>query len=61
MLNLLRRISCFMSSPEKPYVVGNSALTGREAASVSRIPGELSGCTLLTPSGCPEQLLASLP
>lgn len=39
MLNLLRRISCFMSSPEKPYVVDNSALTGREAASVSRIPG----------------------
>lgn len=39
MLNLLRRISCFMSSPEKPYVVDNSALTGREAAPVSRIPG----------------------
>lgn len=38
MLNLLRRISCFMSSLEKPYVVDNSALTGREAAPASHIP-----------------------
>lgn len=44
MLNLLRRISCFMSSPEKPYVVDNSALTGREAASVSRIPHSWASC-----------------
>lgn len=28
MLNLLRHISCFMSSLEKPYVVDNSGLTG---------------------------------
>lgn len=30
MLNLLCRIGCFMSSLEKPYVVDNSGLTGRE-------------------------------
>lgn len=43
MLNLLHRISCFMSSLEKPYVVDNSALTGREVASVSHIPSAGSG------------------
>ena len=37
-LKIDKYISCFMSSLEKPYVVDNSALTGREAASASHIP-----------------------
>lgn len=45
MLNWLHRISYFMSSLEKPYVVDNSALTGREVASVSYIPSATSHVT----------------
>lgn len=63
-MSLLRHISCFMSSLEEPYVVGNSALTGREAAFVCHIPSVSSVDGVQTPHlprlGAKKWLLASL-